>query len=127
MTTDARADGLVHAVRDCGFAVHRHDGIDDVDALLNAIRSAHPGLVVLCARGTSDPQQVRPFVLAMPDVDFILVAGDPPDPGTEREGDPGSRGYYVDPVANPDHVAWVMQFVSRGLGIMPREQPLPSR
>jgi len=118
-TTDARADGLVSAVRDCGFAVHRHDSIDNVHSFFAAFCTIQPRLVVLCARGASDPELVRPFVLAIPDVDYILVAGDQPDSSAEREGDPGSRGYYLDPVADPKHVAWIMKFIFRGLGILP--------
>jgi hypothetical protein len=116
--TDARADGLVRAVRDSGFAVHRHDSIDNVHSFSAAVSAIRPRLVVLCARGVSDPELVRPFVLAIPDVDYILVAGDQPDPSAEREGDPGSRGYYLDPVADPQHVASTMKFIFRGLGIL---------
>jgi hypothetical protein len=118
-TADPRADGLVAAVRASGFAIHRHEGVDDIEAFLSGVRAIRPGLVVVCARGASDPQLVRPFVLAIPDIEYILVAGDIPDPTLEREGDPGSAGYYLDPVASPDEVPRVMAFISRGLGILP--------
>ena len=117
LSSDPRADLLRAALLDCGFAVCGHREIDSVDDVVRGVRATDAKLVVLCARGPSNPSLVRPFVLALPEVDYILVAGDAPGPSSEREGDPAGRGFYVDAVEKPDVLPWIMQFVSRGLGI----------
>jgi hypothetical protein len=116
-SSDDRAELLVNALLDCGFAVHRHPEVDRVEDMAAGVRGTGARLVAICARGSTDPARVHPFVLAIPEAEYILVAGDQPDPSTEREGDPAARGYYVDAVRNPDELAWVMRFICRGLGI----------
>jgi hypothetical protein len=117
---DPRADGALAILLACGFALHRHATIDTLETMLEGIRSSGAELVVLCARGSSSPDLVRPFVLAIPDLEYILVTGDPPDSALEREGDPGSRGFYVDVASNAEDLVNPMQLMMRGLGIASR-------
>jgi hypothetical protein len=117
---EPRADEMILVLRRCGFELYRHDDVDDVTSALEGFRRSGASLVLICARGPSDPALVRPFVLGLEDADYILVTGERPDERTVREGDPGSRGVYVDSAEDEEHLLSTMRFTMRGLGIVPR-------
>jgi hypothetical protein len=114
---EPRADEIILLLRRCGFELYRHDGVDDVTSAVEGFRRSHASLALICARGFSDPAFVRPFVLSLEDADYILVTGERPDARAAREGDPGSRGYYLDPGEGEETLLATMRFIMRGLGI----------
>lgn len=114
---DVRTSRVIDFLLDCGFAIHRSHEIDSVESARAGVDASHAQLVLICRRGFVDQLPLRQLVLAMPDVDYILVAGELP-PETDREGDPGSRFDYVDAVDREPELIFTIQFIMRGLKIL---------
>lgn len=116
---DLRVESVIDRLLACGFAIHRAPGAQSFESALAGVQAVQPPLVLIGTPGPKGERALRRLVLALSEVDYILVAGEKPLE-SEREGDQGARLTHVDALNQGADLLRDLQFIMRGLEILPR-------